>query len=320
MKTPYVNVIMPVYNARRYVAAAIDSVLKQTFSDFELIVVDDGSTDGSGEEVAAFRDSRIILLTQPNSGYPAAMNLGLSAARGEYIARMDADDLSTPERLGKQVAFLDSHPEMVFVGCRYRRLTPNGRIYTGAAGASEAWVAETWDTVLSGRRRFADPSVMFRKAAAAQVGNYRTYQRSGQDVDLWLRLLEGGGEAATLNEFLYIHRMHPASLSQRPVAAAMNKIPRLLAQERRRRGTDAVMRGESTEPLVSEEMLRRARQTQINGLWDSAQMCLEARDFRAGMEFILLALRHGKLGRINVRRALVMPLVWLRRAALIGQA
>lgn len=114
---PVVTVLMPMFNARLYLRAAVESILVQTFRDFEFLVIDDASTDGGGDELAGFGDSRIWLLrNHENLGVAASLNRGLSLARGKYIARMDADDISMPRRLEHQVAFMDAHPEVGISG------------------------------------------------------------------------------------------------------------------------------------------------------------------------------------------------------------
>src|ERR1700726_1508117 len=117
---PTISVLMPVYNAERYVAEAVESILSQTFADFEFIIIDDGSKDRSLailEEYAA-RDPRIRLVSRPNTGIVKALNQGLALASGELVARMDADDIAMPERLAKQRDYLADHPECVMVGSR----------------------------------------------------------------------------------------------------------------------------------------------------------------------------------------------------------
>ncbi|GAB3534343.1 glycosyltransferase family 2 protein [Phytohabitans suffuscus] len=117
--TPRVSVLMPVYNAADYIAAAIGSVLRQTYQDLELLVVDDGSTDRTEAVVAAITDRRLRVLPRPRGGIVAALNAGIGAARGELLARMDADDIMTPDRLARQVAYLDRRPGVVACGTDY---------------------------------------------------------------------------------------------------------------------------------------------------------------------------------------------------------
>lgn len=120
-KSPKVTVLMPVYNVALYVAEAIESILNQTYSDFELLIINDGSTDSTSEEVFKFSDSRIRFVeNDQNIGLANTLNRGIDLARGEYIARMDGDDISLPERLRKQVAILDTHPDIDICGAGYR--------------------------------------------------------------------------------------------------------------------------------------------------------------------------------------------------------
>ena len=113
---PKVTVLMPAYNAERYIADAISSVLEQTFADFELLIINDGSTDNTGRVIASFNDERIVLINQPNRGVSAALNVGLSHARAPNIARFDADDICYPDRLKIQYDFITSYPEYSIVG------------------------------------------------------------------------------------------------------------------------------------------------------------------------------------------------------------
>ncbi len=117
MTTPKVTVLMPVYNAEHHLREAMDSILSQTYLDFEFLVIDDGSTDASAAILQSYIDLRLRFVQNPhNLGLTATLNLGLEIAQGEYVARMDADDVSLPERLAKQVAFLDTHPNVGIVG------------------------------------------------------------------------------------------------------------------------------------------------------------------------------------------------------------
>jgi glycosyltransferase involved in cell wall biosynthesis len=118
-RSPLISVCMPVYNAERYVSEAIESVLSQTFKDFEFLILDDGSTDGSLAILKghAERDPRIRLTSRPNKGLAPTLNELMDQARGEFVARMDADDVSLPERLERQADYLRKHPDCVIVGC-----------------------------------------------------------------------------------------------------------------------------------------------------------------------------------------------------------
>ena len=116
---PKVSWIVPVYNGEQYLALALESIRTQTFGDLEALILDDGSTDGTGAIIAGFvqRDSRFRVITKPNTGLTDTLNVGLRAARGEYICRLDADDIAQPERCAIQARYLDAHPDCVLVGC-----------------------------------------------------------------------------------------------------------------------------------------------------------------------------------------------------------
>jgi glycosyltransferase involved in cell wall biosynthesis len=115
--SPKISVVMPVYNGKEYLALAVESILRQTFADFEFIIINDGSTDNSADIAASYEDPRIKLLhNDKNLGLIPSFNRGLENSRGEYIARMDADDIAFPDRFKKQVAFLDDHPDIALCG------------------------------------------------------------------------------------------------------------------------------------------------------------------------------------------------------------
>ena len=121
-----ITVLMPAYNAAEYIAEAIESVLLQTFSDFELLIINDGSTDDTANIIRSFSDKRIVLIQQENQGVAAALNNGLLHARAEYIARFDADDICFPERLQIQVQFLDDNMDHVLTGCDAEYIAESG--------------------------------------------------------------------------------------------------------------------------------------------------------------------------------------------------
>jgi glycosyltransferase involved in cell wall biosynthesis len=207
MSAPTISVLMPVFNAERYVAAAVESVLVQTLGDFEFIIIDDGSTDRSPAILAEFarRDSRIRLLRQANTGHSVAMNEGLRLCRGEFVARMDADDISRPERFQQQVTFLRAHPECVLVGCGLLRIDADGD------PLCEELLPETHEPIeerlLAGQGAICHPATMIRRQAMVRVGGYREAFHGAEDHDLWLRLGEIG-RLANLPDVLFLSRIH----------------------------------------------------------------------------------------------------------------
>lgn len=290
---------MPVYNNAAFLHKAIESILKQTSIDFELIIINDGSTDDSEYIIKTFTDSRITYLYQENQGYPIAINNGLQQAKGDYIARMDGDDISCPNRLEQQVAFLNQHPEVIIVGTIVNYITPQGKLLHRHPITTTGWVEESWETIYQGKRLFADPTVVFRFETAKKVGLYRTYQRNGQDVDLWLRMLEQGGRAISLKQPLYYWRLHKNSISKSTHAAATNKIPRILAQERQITGSDRIMRGDSIDGLITEDILKKSYFWYFTNLWLDAYRCWEAKDHQSAIGYILTAIYIGRLNAVN---------------------
>ena len=212
-KTPFISVLMPVYNAKRYVAEAVRSILAQTFADFELIIIDDGSTDGSRailEDLAA-GDSRIRLVSRENRGLVATLNELMGMARADLVARMDADDVAIPERFEWQVEFLRDHPEVVCLGGFQHHIDSEGRylyLYTCPLGDPEIQ-----DQMLLGHCEINHPSVMMRREVALAVGGYRAEMEHLEDLDLWLRMGERG-QLANLDRVITRYRVHEKSKSE----------------------------------------------------------------------------------------------------------
>ena len=188
MSTPAVSVVMPVYNGERFVVEAAQSILQQTFADFEFLIVDDGSTDGTPQLLAdlAASDRRIKVLRQPrNMGVTEALNTGCRAARGKFVARMDADDVSLPARFERQLAYLAEHPEVSLVGANVQLIDPEGRPGRTKNYPTEpglvAWLMLFFNSV-------AHPTVMMRREALVAAGYYPTEWNRVEDYALFLRL------------------------------------------------------------------------------------------------------------------------------------
>jgi glycosyltransferase involved in cell wall biosynthesis len=209
--TPVVSVLMPVYNGEWFLAEAIDSILGQTFADFEFVIIDDGSTDASPAILAdyASRDPRIRVVRQAGAGIVAALNRGLAECRAPLVARMDADDSSLPTRLEQQVAFLAGHPRVAVVGTAFQLVSE-----TGAAGP-KVHHATGPAAISRGLRRgncLAHPTVMMRRDAILAVGGYRESLRHAEDYDLWTRVGERH-ELANLPTCLVRYRVHGGQVS-----------------------------------------------------------------------------------------------------------
>jgi glycosyltransferase involved in cell wall biosynthesis len=207
---PPVTVLLPVYNAGKYVAAAIESVLQQDFRDFELLIINDGSTDDSPQVIARYDDPRIRVLHQANCGLIETLNRGLQEAKGTYIARFDADDLCFPERLGLQYAFLSAHPEYVLVGSEADYMDEEGNfLFTFRFPQYEH------EEILSDGFRhcpFIHASVMYRKEAVIAAGGYDPKAITFEDHLLW-RNLSGYGKMKNMRQPLISVRFNPDSVT-----------------------------------------------------------------------------------------------------------
>jgi glycosyltransferase involved in cell wall biosynthesis len=232
---PTVSVMMPVYNAERYLAEAVESILGQTFADFEFLIVDDGSTDRSGAmlERYAARDQRVRVARLPHGGIVAARNHALSRARAEFCAVMDADDVALPQRLARQVDYLRTHPDIVCVGSAVHFIDPAGRFLRDAHPGMEHEAIE--ERALAGDCPLNHPSVMMRRAAVEAVGGYRSGFEPAEDHDLFLRLGEVG-RLANLPEVLMKYRQHPHSASERHQRLQCERSAAAALEACRRRG------------------------------------------------------------------------------------
>ncbi|HXH97494.1 MAG TPA: glycosyltransferase family A protein [Gaiellaceae bacterium] len=194
---PLVSVIMAAYNAELYVAAALESVLAQDWDPFEVVLVDDGSTDRTGEIVQAFSGVRYV--RQENAGPSAARNAAVEHARGELVANCDADDLLPPTRLRLQAEFLLQHPDV------------------GAVFGRQEWLnAPDWmarDAVYGDVDGIPLSSVMFRRAVLADLGGYDTTFTHGEDMDFLIRMRERGIRYEVLPEIVLYRRFHETSLT-----------------------------------------------------------------------------------------------------------
>src|SRR5712671_2127821 len=211
--TPAISVIMPVRNGAEWLAEAVASVRAQEFGDFEFLIVDDGSDDGTAAMLSTFAaaDPRIRLLRQAAQGIVAALNSAIAEARAPYLARLDADDRARPDRLGKQFAFMQAHPEIGLVGTFAERIDAAGNVIGRLAPPTDpARLART----LERTNPFIHSSVMMRTALVRRIGGYRAAFGAAEDYDLWLRMAEAGG-IANLADYLTQYRWHDSNLSRR---------------------------------------------------------------------------------------------------------
>jgi glycosyltransferase involved in cell wall biosynthesis len=210
---PAISVIMSVYNGGRFLSQAVESILAQTFSDFEFIIIDDGSTDDSRAVLQQFaqKDQRIKLTSRENRGLTKSLNEGIAMAQGEFLARMDSDDVSLPERFALQIEFLRAHPDCVAVGGDSVRIDEDGREMTGPKMPVSHDEIEA-ELLLGKGGALMHPTLMVRKEAMNAVGGYRELFKTSQDLDLYLRLAQKG-KLANIPQVVLRYRIHDASVS-----------------------------------------------------------------------------------------------------------
>jgi glycosyltransferase involved in cell wall biosynthesis len=208
---PSVTVLMAVYNGELYLQEAIDSILNQTFQDFEFLIVNDGSTDRSRDIICAYNDPRIRLIDNENNlGLTPSLNKGWKLAQGEFIARQDADDISAPDRLAKQMAFLTAQPDIALVGTAYQEINAQGTFVSDGLLPCDATEIR-WGLFFY--CPFAHSAVMFRKRTVeSQVGFYNESFSYAQDYDLWWRISRCL-QVANIDDNLLQLRMNPSSMT-----------------------------------------------------------------------------------------------------------
>lgn len=208
--SPLISIVMPAYNAEKYIKAAVDSVLNQSFSDFELIVADDGSTDDTGAIIKGYNDPRIKYLYQKNAGASKARNLGIINSRGKYVAFLDADDVWMPFKLMKQVYKFAQNPELGLVYGWVRSIYPDGRLKYVSRPNKEGWV---YKDLLLNNFQHNGSIQMVKKECFETVGLFDETLPHCQDYDLWVRIAKKY-QFGVINDILVEYRVLPNSLSK----------------------------------------------------------------------------------------------------------
>lgn len=310
-----ISVVMGVYNGSATLPETLDSILTQTEREFELVVVDDGSTDATPEVLAAYaaRDPRIQILTQQNTGLTRALIAGCAAARGTYIARHDAGDLSHPRRLAEQKRLLDADPTILFVSCATQycgpKLEPLWIAHpSGAALSPERIIDLTGSTHLTDGPTHHG-SVMFRRDAYERAGGYRAAFYYGQDFDLWYRLAQQG-KFQTIDETLYTARVTPDSITaaarERQEAIATLSWEALLVRMRGESDAEILKRVVAIARAPQNALCRRAA-----GLYFVGEMLRQNGDRRAS-RYLLQSISACPLLIRAWVRYLQSLLLWLR--------
>jgi glycosyltransferase involved in cell wall biosynthesis len=209
---PAISIVMTFYRDRAFVGQAVQSILDQTFDDFEFIIVDDGSDDGSYDVVAQFNDPRVRIVRGTNHGLVGALNTGIRLARSSLVARQDADDISLPERLERQFAWMSANPKCAVVGTFFRYVDEHTLEPTGVTITS---VTRHLDLV---RNMYFDNPIghgtaLIRRNAIAKVGGYSDEYGPNEDYDLWRRIVAAGGEIALIPNVHYLYRLNASGIS-----------------------------------------------------------------------------------------------------------
>lgn len=265
---PRVSIIVPVYDVAPYLRAAIDSILSQTFADYELLLINDGSTDGSAEILEEYRrrDTRIVTLHKENEGVARTLNRGLAMARGEYIRRFDADDTCLPTALENQVVFLDSHPEIAMVSTQQAFQTTRGKIARNHRTPNSRYFDNQPYRIVEPREIYdlvpiVHGTVLLRRKVLDQIGYYRPEFLTSEDQDLWFRISERY-KIAIMNECTYFLRLHSGSATARHRQTIRFYLDLTLKfhEERLKTGSDPLQRGEPmpSPPAYLNEVVTRS--------------------------------------------------------------
>jgi glycosyltransferase involved in cell wall biosynthesis len=209
------SILLPVYNGMQWLEEAVDSVLFQSYPHWELLAIDDGSTDGSKEVLDRYAagDDRIRVLSHPNWGMGASLNHAIEEASHDWLVRMDADDVMLPHRLERQVAFIQANPDVGVASCLVEYIDGTGNVigkYTSELTTREAYIQQRDANVLIG---FHHPGVIMRRDLVREVGGYRPEYWSADDLDLWNRIAELDTMILVQPEYLMQYRVHGSSVS-----------------------------------------------------------------------------------------------------------
>jgi glycosyltransferase involved in cell wall biosynthesis len=284
---------MPVFNAERYLDEAITSVLCQHFKDFEFIIINDGSTDGTAARLASWakQDDRIRIIEQTNKGVTRSLNVALAEARGRFIARMDSDDVALPARFERQLATINTDPQLLVVGGWVTVIDEMGRsLYPMRFPVGSAVIEQC---LLAQKNPLCHPCTMIRAEAMRHVGGYCDEMRTAQDYDLWLRLSEIG-KLDNVPETLLRYRRHAGAISWRRADEQSRAAWRACANARARRGYP---------PPVEPKPARRRNQTQA-----ARHAVMAKKAFRAG--YIGAAKAHARDAIQRQVRIVWRPLMW----------
>jgi glycosyltransferase involved in cell wall biosynthesis len=301
---PMVSILMPVYNGECYLKEAIDSLLHQTYQDFELLIINDGSTDRTQAIIDSYQDSRIKCIQQDNMGVSRSLNKGISMIKTQYIRRHDADDISEPDMLEKQINFLESHPDISFVSTQCAFMTNRSKV-AFKYRQPKSPIFDTKDHLLVKREHFNPYSpivhgtVLGPTALFKEFNGYRTEFLTSEDNDLWLRIIEKY-KFAVLNQCSYFLRLNAGSATQMHKSSVpyYRQLCLYFADQRIKTGTDPLMRGETVPPPPTVENNKpNSIKGKIyrNDLLDfHYKVMLNARDWINAWQCVYFAIKDGR--------------------------
>lgn len=290
MQRPKVTVLMSVYNGEKYLHDAIDSILDQTFKDFEFLIINDGSRDRTAEILQSYHDPRIkIINNQKNLGLTKSLNIGIKRARGEYIARQDADDISLPERLERMVGFLDKNRDVGVLGSSYIEIDEPGKEFVTCLLATDD--KEIRKKLLLGNHLGFE---IFRKTVIEEVGFYREEFRYAQDYDIALRIAEIS-KVANIREPLYKHRIGAQSITVAKKAKQDRyaELAKELARERKQFGKDSLQTSnkEKIENILS-NITSKTRNELTNGYYSWGRWLYLSGNYTSALKFLIRLFPH----------------------------
>jgi len=314
---PLVSIIMPVHNCEKFLKEAMDSILKQTYKNFELILINDGSTDNTQKIIDQYTDHRIRTFKQENMGVSRSLNKAIGLAKGEYIRRHDADDKSYPNMLETQIKFLQDHPEIDLVSTQIAFMSPNGKVAPKHRQPKQN-IFENKEFIIVNREHFnpytpiVHGTVLGPTKIFKEFNGYRTEFLTSEDSDLWLRIIEKYN-FAILNTCPYFLRLSDFSATQ------TNKFSlefyRELAmdchRERISTGSDIIMRGEKIAPNIIEETIKNKKigRTIRRDLLDYRyKVMINAKDYKEIVKIIIKSLISGFL-KVQTYKLIIIPLI-----------
>ncbi|MBQ3147911.1 MAG: glycosyltransferase [Alistipes sp.] len=298
---PKVTVLLPAFNADNTLAKAIQSIVDQSYINWELVVINDGSKDNTEAVINSFNDDRILYLkNDKNRGLIYTLNRGISVARGEYIARMDADDISLPERLSKQVVYMDTHPDVIVCGTQIEYF---GTKSTRYHKIKFPLANDDLKDMLVTSTCFAHPTVMIRKSVFEHTGiQYDIKYKNAEDYSLWIDLAPYGN-FANLNEKLLLYRVSDTQISQPFNPQTINSVIACKKKSLRKYLDEPIIESLFNNPIDIPVLKKVKRQTSNKKIWEGCYLSLDNYNLSAFLYYVF-SLDIFKLGVVTFFRFL----------------